>query len=73
MWPVSDRAMTVLLTDLKDRGLLDDTLVIWMGEFSRTEVQVCATIIYVGLTRRSTFKSTPGMPRGADTLRHVYG
>ena len=34
--PVSDQATTALLTDLKDRGLLDDTLVIWMGEFGRT-------------------------------------
>src|SRR5262249_35235736 len=24
------------LADLKERGLLDDTLVIWMGEFGRT-------------------------------------
>jgi len=25
-----------LLTDLADRGLLDNTLVVWMGEFCRT-------------------------------------
>jgi Protein of unknown function (DUF1501) len=31
-----DPAMSTLVTDLKDRGLLDDTLVIWMGEFGRT-------------------------------------
>jgi hypothetical protein len=31
-----DPAMSALLTDLKDRGLLDRTLVIWMGEFGRT-------------------------------------
>src|SRR5262249_17905320 len=24
------------LTDLKDRGLLDSTLIVWMGEFGRT-------------------------------------
>lgn len=34
--PVSDQAIHALLTDLEDRGLLDDTLVIWMGEFGRT-------------------------------------
>ncbi|MCE9529996.1 MAG: DUF1501 domain-containing protein [Planctomycetes bacterium] len=34
--PVSDQAMTALITDLKDRGLLDDTLIVWMGEFGRT-------------------------------------
>ena len=31
-----DPAMSALVTDLKDRGLLDSTLVIWMGEFGRT-------------------------------------
>jgi Protein of unknown function (DUF1501) len=31
-----DRPMTALLTDLKRRGLLDSTLVIWGGEFGRT-------------------------------------
>ena len=32
----SDKATAALLTDLKQRGLLDDTLVIWGGEFGRT-------------------------------------
>jgi hypothetical protein len=31
-----DPAISALVTDLKDRGLLDSTLVIWMGEFGRT-------------------------------------
>lgn len=31
-----DAAMSALLDDLKQRGLLDSTLVIWMGEFGRT-------------------------------------
>ncbi len=31
-----DPAMSTLITDLHDRGLLDSTLVIWMGEFGRT-------------------------------------
>jgi hypothetical protein len=31
-----DRAIGALLTDLKQRGLLDETLVIWGGEFGRT-------------------------------------
>ena len=31
-----DRAAGALLTDLKARGLLDDTLVLWGGEFGRT-------------------------------------
>ncbi len=32
----SDQASAALITDLKQRGLLDDTLVIWGGEFGRT-------------------------------------
>jgi hypothetical protein len=32
----SDRPIAALLSDLKARGLLDDTLVIWGGEFGRT-------------------------------------
>lgn len=32
----TDRATAALLTDLKRRGLFDDTLVIWGGEFGRT-------------------------------------
>jgi len=31
-----DAAMSALLEDLKERGLLDSTLVVWMGEFGRT-------------------------------------
>jgi hypothetical protein len=33
---VTDRASAALVTDLKRRGLLDDTVVIWGGEFGRT-------------------------------------
>jgi hypothetical protein len=32
----TDRPIAALLTDLKQRGLLDQTLVIWAGEFGRT-------------------------------------
>jgi hypothetical protein len=32
----SDKPIAALLTDLKSRGLLDETLVIWGGEFGRT-------------------------------------
>ena len=32
----TDRASAALVTDLKRRGLLDDTLVVWGGEFGRT-------------------------------------
>src|SRR5205823_9400605 len=33
--PPVDQGTAALLTDLKARGLLDTTLVIWMGEFGR--------------------------------------
>ena len=33
---LTDRASAALVKDLKQRGLLDDTLVIWGGEFGRT-------------------------------------
>lgn len=32
----SDRATAALLADLKQRGMLEDTLVVWGGEFGRT-------------------------------------
>ena len=32
----SDQAIAALLTDLKSRGLLEDTLILWGGEFGRT-------------------------------------
>jgi Protein of unknown function (DUF1501) len=31
-----DTAWSALMTDLKQRGLLDTTLIVWMGEFGRT-------------------------------------
>jgi hypothetical protein len=34
--PTLDRAMSALTEDLEQRGLLADTAIIWMGEFSRT-------------------------------------
>ncbi len=38
MCGATDRPVSALLTDLKRRGLLDDTLVVWGGEFGRTPV-----------------------------------
>ncbi len=34
--PTLDRGMAALMKDLKQRGMLDDTVVVWMGEFGRT-------------------------------------
>jgi uncharacterized protein (DUF1501 family) len=33
---ILDPAWSTLMTDLKQRGLLDSTLIVWMGEFGRT-------------------------------------
>jgi uncharacterized protein (DUF1501 family) len=34
--PDLDQASAALVTDLAQRGMLDDTLVLWGGEFGRT-------------------------------------
>jgi hypothetical protein len=34
-----DQPMAALLADLKERGMLDDTLVVWGGEFGRTPMR----------------------------------
>lgn len=34
--PMTDQTLPALLTDLEDRGLFDDVLVVWVGEFGRT-------------------------------------
>ena len=34
--PLTDRTLSTLVTDLSERGLLDSTLVVWVGEFGRT-------------------------------------
>jgi uncharacterized protein (DUF1501 family) len=35
---VTDQATAALIKDLKQRGMLDDTLVVWGGEFGRTSM-----------------------------------
>jgi hypothetical protein len=34
--PITDQTLSALLVDLEERGLLDQTLVLWMGEFGRS-------------------------------------
>jgi hypothetical protein len=34
-----DRALMALITDLRQRGLLDETLIVWSGEFGRTPMR----------------------------------
>jgi arylsulfatase A-like enzyme len=35
----TDQPIAALLTDLKERGMLEDTLVVWGGEFGRTSMR----------------------------------
>lgn len=47
----TDKPIAALLTDLRQRGLLEDTLVVWGGEFGRTpmrENRMGATMAFVG-------------------------
>ena len=41
--PDMDQAAAALIRDLKRRGMLDDTLVVWGGEFGRTPVSESGT------------------------------
>lgn len=36
LMPIMDQCYSALLEDLEQRGMLDDTLVVWLGEFGRT-------------------------------------
>lgn len=36
LMPPADQAFTALLEDLQQRGMLDETLILWTGEFGRT-------------------------------------
>ncbi len=66
--PLTDHTLPVLLNDLDDRGLLDETLVIWMGEFGRTP-RINDNISRDHWPRCYTvLASGGGMPRG-----HLYG
>jgi hypothetical protein len=66
--PITDHTLPVLINDLDERGLLDSTLVLWMGEFgrsprlndniSRDHWPQCFTVLMAG----------GGVPRGA-----IYG
>ncbi len=34
--PITDQTLATLIDDLENRGMLDETLIVWMGEFGRT-------------------------------------
>ena len=41
-----DQPMTALIKDLKERGMLDDTLVIWTGEFGARRTTTNAAALF---------------------------
>ncbi len=76
-----DRAVAALITDLKRRGLLDETLVVWMGEFGRTPFREGRTAAgpFIGRDHHP-FSNTlflaggglkPGIPSARPTKRGV--
>jgi len=36
--PMTDQTLPTLIEDLQERGLLEETLIVWMGEFGRTPI-----------------------------------
>ena len=66
----TDQACAALIKDLKQRGLLDDTLVIWGGEFGRTPM------VQRAATTAATIIPTPspcGWPAAASSRASRYG
>ncbi|HEY0984340.1 DUF1501 domain-containing protein [Schlesneria sp.] len=65
-----DRPVAALIRDLKNRGLLDETLVIWIGEFGRTPFREGRTAAgpYVGRDHHpfsnTMFMAGGGLKRG---------
>lgn len=47
----TDKACAALITDLKQRGLLDETLIVWGGEFGRTPMVESSTTLGRSLGR----------------------
>jgi hypothetical protein len=58
--PPADQALSALLEDMHSRGLLDETLVIWAGEFGRTPE--------IGVKRSNNSNNTTGR----DHWPHCY-
>lgn len=63
----TDQAVAALVTDLKDRGLLDETLVVWATEFGRTPMKEAK----LGRDHHKTFSIW--MTGGGIRRGHVHG
>ena len=73
--PMLDKALSGLFTDLDERGMLDDTLVLCIGEFGRVRNWVCpqaatTTAPTVGITGLT---ATPGDRRAGIKRGNVFG
>lgn len=72
-----DQPIAALLTDLKQRGLFDDTLVIWGGEFGRTPVVELPTPgLNVGKQRgrdHNPYGFTTWLAGGGVKRGHIHG
>jgi hypothetical protein len=79
--PITDRTVPTLIRDLAARGLLEETLVVWMGEFGRTprvmntkqfgpdgrdHWPMCYTVLFAG------GGTTPGAVFGASDRTGAY-
>lgn len=75
--PPADRALTALLGDLEERGMLDETIVAWVGEFGRKPQITAANagrehwpFCYSGLLAGGAIQ--PGMVYGSSDKHGAY-
>jgi uncharacterized protein (DUF1501 family) len=69
-----DKAVAALITDLKQRSLLEETLVVWVGEFGRTPFREGRTAAGAWLGRdHHPFSNTMFMAGGGLKPGSVYG
>jgi len=61
--PITEQTLPTLLEDLDQRGLLETTLVVWMGEFGRTPRINDTPVATIG--RNATPRSSPAAASGA--------
>lgn len=68
----ADQATAALITDLKGRGLLDETLVVWGGEFGRTPMNEDRPGAVKGYTGRDHWPKAGTMWLAGGGLRKGY-
>ncbi len=63
LMPAADQAFSALLDDLQARGLLDETLVVWTGEFGRTPRVGQGVVGGAGQARMDAITGPTAFPR----------